>query len=85
MPSLISLPNSLSLSLLTTSPHRTPIKKKKKCLIIGLVKDISQVDSECLFGRYCRNLFDRDYKATIGVDFEVERFMILDQEFNMQM
>lgn len=49
------------------------------------MKDISQVDSECLFGRYCRNLFDRDYKATIGVDFEVERFMILDQEFNMQM
>lgn len=35
--------------------------------------------------RYCRNLFDRDYKATIGVDFEVERFMVLDQEFNMQM
>ena len=85
MPSLISLPNSLSLSLLTPSPRCTPIKKKKKCLIIGLVKDISQVDSECLFGRYCRNLFDRDYKATIGVDFEVERFMILDQECNMQM
>ena len=35
--------------------------------------------------RYCRNLFDRDYKATIGVDFEFERFVILDQEFNMQM
>ena len=35
--------------------------------------------------RYCRNLYDRDYKATIGVDFEVERFRILDQEFNMQM
>lgn len=86
MSSLISLPNSLSLSLLTPSPRRAPIKKKKKkCLIIGLVKYISQVDSECLFGRYCRNLFDRDYKATIGVDFEVERFMILDQEFNMQM
>ena len=44
-------------------------------------------DSSCsgIFCRYCRNLFDRDYKATIGVDFEVERFMILDQEFNMQM
>lgn len=32
MPSLISLPNSLSLSLLTPSPRRTPIKKKEKML-----------------------------------------------------
>ena len=30
-------------------------------------------------------MFDKDYKATIGVDFEFERFVILDQEFNMQM
>lgn len=86
MPSLISLPNSLSISPNSFPlPHPHKKKKKKKCLIIGIVKYISQVDSECLFGRYCRNLFDRDYKATIGVDFEVERFMILDQEFNMQM
>lgn len=86
MPSLISLPNSLSISPNSLPPlHPHKKKKTKECLIIGLVKYISQVDSECLFGRYCRNLFDRDYKATIGVDFEVERFMILDQEFNMQM
>lgn len=35
--------------------------------------------------RFCRNVFDHDYKATIGVDFEVERFKILDQDFNLQL
>lgn len=54
--------------------------KIAKCIVVG----DSAVGKTCLVNRYCRNLFDRDYKATIGVDFEVERFMILDQEFNMQ-
>lgn len=54
--------------------------KVAKSIVIG----DSAVGKTCLVNRYCRNLFDRDYKATIGVDFEVERFMILDQEFNMQ-
>lgn len=54
--------------------------KVAKSIVIG----DSGVGKTCLVNRYCRNLFDRDYKATIGVDFEVERFMILDQEFNMQ-
>lgn len=54
--------------------------KVAKSIIVG----DSGVGKTCLVNRYCRNLFDRDYKATIGVDFEVERFMILDQEFNMQ-
>lgn len=35
--------------------------------------------------RFVRNAYDNDYKATIGVDFEVERFKILDQDFNLQM
>ncbi|KAL9981982.1 hypothetical protein ACROYT_G010758 [Oculina patagonica] len=54
--------------------------KVAKSIVVG----DSAVGKTCLVNRYCRNLFDRDYKATIGVDFEVERFMILDQEFNMQ-
>lgn len=54
--------------------------KVAKTIVVG----DSGVGKTCLVNRYCRNLFDRDYKATIGVDFEVERFMILDQEFNMQ-
>lgn len=54
--------------------------KVAKAVVIG----DTGVGKTSLVNRYCRNLFDRDYKATIGVDFEVERFKILDQEFNMQ-
>ena len=50
------------------------------CLSFNLVVRYSYLCS-----RYCHNIFDRDYKATIGVDFEVERFEILGQEFSMQM
>ena len=35
--------------------------------------------------RFCHQLFDQNYKATIGVDFEVERFDILQVPFNLQM
>ncbi|KAK3730823.1 hypothetical protein QZH41_009930, partial [Actinostola sp. cb2023] len=51
-----------------------------KAIVIG---DVS-VGKTCLINRFCRNAFDNDYKATIGVDFEVERFKILDQDFNLQ-
>ncbi|KAM8961582.1 ras-related protein Rab-36 isoform 2-T2 [Pelodytes ibericus] len=33
---------------------------------------------------FCKNVFDRDYKATIGVDFEIERFEVLGIPFNLQ-
>ncbi|KAJ8287134.1 hypothetical protein GJAV_G00048030 [Gymnothorax javanicus] len=32
----------------------------------------------------CKDLFDRDYKATIGVDFEIERFELLGFPFSLQ-
>lgn len=35
--------------------------------------------------RFCHRVFETHYKATIGVDFEVERFDILDVPFNLQM
>ena len=35
--------------------------------------------------RFCHDVFDRDYKATIGVDFEVEKFSVLGVPFNLQM
>ena len=38
-----------------------------------------------LYFRFCHNVFDREYKATIGVDFEVEKFSILSVPFNLQM
>ncbi|XP_014679404.1 PREDICTED: ras-related protein Rab-34-like, partial [Priapulus caudatus] len=51
-----------------------------KAVVVG---DVA-VGKTCLVNRFCHNLFDRDYKATIGVDFEVERFDILNVAFNLQ-
>lgn len=35
--------------------------------------------------RFCKDSFDRTYKATIGVDFEMERFEVLGVPFNLQL
>jgi len=35
--------------------------------------------------RFCKDVFERDYKATIGVDFEIERFEISGGPFSLQM
>ncbi|KAK3913115.1 Ras-related protein Rab-36 [Frankliniella fusca] len=37
-----------------------------------------------LVNRFCHKVFNCNYKATIGVDFEVERFDILKVPFNLQ-
>jgi len=52
-----------------------------KMIVIG---DVA-VGKTCLINRFCKKTFDRDYKATIGVDFEVERFEILETPFTLQM
>ncbi|KAF4527909.1 hypothetical protein B566_EDAN011300 [Ephemera danica] len=51
-----------------------------KAIVIG---DVA-VGKTCLVNRFCNRLFDANYKATIGVDFEVERFDILRVPFNLQ-
>ncbi|PIK50126.1 putative ras-related protein [Apostichopus japonicus] len=51
-----------------------------KCIVVG---DVS-VGKTCLVNRFCNEVFDKDYKATIGVDFEVERFEVLGTPFNLQ-
>ncbi|XP_072809244.1 ras-related protein Rab-36 isoform X6 [Vicugna pacos] len=33
---------------------------------------------------FCRNVFDRNYKATIGVDFEIERFEVAGIPYSLQ-
>jgi hypothetical protein len=42
--------------------------------------------ADCLTShRLCKNVFDHDYKATIGVDFEIERFEIAGIPYSLQM
>ncbi|XP_062814559.1 ras-related protein Rab-36 isoform X2 [Anolis carolinensis] len=42
------------------------------------------VGKTSLINRFCKNAFDRSYKATIGVDFEIERFEILGVPYSLQ-
>ncbi|XP_033327477.2 ras-related protein Rab-34 [Megalopta genalis] len=51
-----------------------------KTIIVG---DVS-VGKSCLVNRFCHKTFDANYKATIGVDFEVETFDILGIPFHLQ-
>ncbi|OAD55582.1 Ras-related protein Rab-34 [Eufriesea mexicana] len=50
--------------------------KMAKAIVIG---DVS-VGKSCLVNRFCHKIFDNNYKATIGVDFEVERWDTAGQE-----
>ncbi|KAJ8917580.1 hypothetical protein NQ315_000063 [Exocentrus adspersus] len=54
--------------------------KLSKMIIIG---DVS-VGKTSIVNRFCRKIFDSNYKSTIGVDFEVEKFCILDVPFCLQ-
>ncbi|XP_053557969.1 ras-related protein Rab-36 [Bombina bombina] len=54
--------------------------KMSKVVMVG---DL-YVGKTSLINRFCKDVFDRDYKATIGVDFEIERFEILGIPFNLQ-
>ncbi|NXG38509.1 RAB34 protein, partial [Dromaius novaehollandiae] len=47
--------------------------KISKIIVVG---DLS-VGKTCLINRFCKDTFDKNYKATIGVDFEMERFEVL--------
>ncbi|XP_018104271.1 ras-related protein Rab-34 isoform X2 [Xenopus laevis] len=52
-----------------------------KVIVVG---DLS-VGKTCLINRFCKDTFDKNYKATIGVDFEMERFEILGVPFSLQL
>ncbi|KAM6118357.1 LOW QUALITY PROTEIN: ras-related protein Rab-34 [Phoenicopterus ruber ruber] len=43
------------------------------------------VGKTCLINRFCKDTFDKNYKATIGVDFEMERFEVLGVPFSLQL
>ncbi|XP_036923280.1 ras-related protein Rab-36 isoform X1 [Sturnira hondurensis] len=42
------------------------------------------VGKTSLIHRFCKNVFDCNYKATIGVDFEIERFEIAGIPYSLQ-
>ncbi|XP_067114513.1 ras-related protein Rab-36 [Osmerus mordax] len=54
--------------------------KMSKAVVVG---DLN-VGKTCLINRFCKDAFDRDYKATIGVDFEIERFELCGVPFSLQ-
>ncbi|XP_022918382.1 ras-related protein Rab-34 [Onthophagus taurus] len=58
------------------------ISELKICKVI-IVGDLS-VGKTCIINRFCRQIFATGYKATIGVDFDVERFDILNVPFHLQ-
>ncbi|CAF1598279.1 unnamed protein product [Rotaria magnacalcarata] len=64
----------------TNQRNQKPSNLICKLVLIG---DVA-VGKSSLATRLCHKTFDRNYKATIGVDFEVERFSILGIPVSLQ-
>lgn len=58
----------------------SPNLRVAKCIFVG---DIA-VGKTCVINRFGYNVFTNNYKATIGVDFDVQKFSILNIPFNLQ-
>ena len=73
-------PNTNPFSLATSSSavkHRLGVGK---CIVVG---DIS-VGKTTPINRFVNDIYSDNYKATIGVDFEVQKFDILGRPFTLQ-
>lgn len=55
--------------------------KISKVIVVG---DLA-VGKTCLINRFCKDVFDKNYKGTIGVDFEMEQFQVLGVPFTLQL
>ncbi|XP_048836827.1 ras-related protein Rab-34-like isoform X1 [Brienomyrus brachyistius] len=64
--------------------HRTGTVGRFKISKVIVVGDLA-VGKTCLINRFCKDTFDKNYKATIGVDFEMERFEVLGVPFSLQL
>lgn len=60
--------------------HQFSSMRSAKVILIGA----PGVGKTSLVLRYCRDIFERNYKTTIGVDFEVEKYKVLGVPFSMQ-
>lgn len=69
---------------LTICRSQQPVSIGLKICKMIVIGDVG-VGKTSLVTRFCKSAFDKDYKATIGVDFEVERFEILGCPFTLQM
>ncbi|XP_012969398.1 ras-related protein Rab-36 isoform X2 [Mesocricetus auratus] len=67
----------------TACQHRNTGTVGLKLSKVVVVGDL-YVGKTSLIHRLCKNVFDRDYKATIGVDFEIERFEIAGIPYSLQ-
>lgn len=65
--------------------YSIPKSPSSSCLVISMLLTMNSTTDFGGVHRFCHNTFDNNYKATIGVDFEVERFDILQVPFNLQM
>ncbi|XP_018603726.1 ras-related protein Rab-34a isoform X1 [Scleropages formosus] len=64
--------------------HKTGTVGRFKISKVIVVGDLA-VGKTCLINRFCKDTFDKNYKATIGVDFEMERFEVLGVPFSLQL
>ncbi|KAH9520485.1 Ras- protein Rab-34 [Dermatophagoides farinae] len=64
-------------------PPLEPLKNRLRIAKCNVVGDTS-VGKTCLVNRFGYDVFDSKSKATIGVDFDVQKFSILNRPFTLQ-
>lgn len=88
-PSARSLSDLNSTSFDGDLPRRSTQSFSKAKVSVRMAKTVFVGDvgvgKTSIINRFCRDVFENQYKATIGVDYEMERFWILNVPFNMQM
>eukprot|EP00731_Ephydatia_muelleri_P022557 Em0015g140a len=77
----VEFPSNIRITLLEKMADVEFGARSAKVIIIGQ----PGVGKTSMVLRYCRNMFERNYKTTIGVDFEVEKYNVLGVPFNVQL